>query len=616
MFKKYKKEIIKVVLSIIFLILATIFNNIIFSFIAYFIAGFEILKKAFNRLIRLKPIDENFLMSVATIGAILLGEYNEACFVMIFYEIGELFENIAVDKTRGNIRDLMSFKPTKAYIENVNGESESVDPENVKIGDILHIKPGDKIPVDAEIISGITELDTSMLTGESIPRIVREGDIVESGLVNISNFIKAKAIKVYNDSTANKIIDLIENASSKKSKSENFITEFAKIYTPVVCAIALIIFLVPLILHFLFNPNIIIADWGYRALTLLVISCPCAIVLSVPLAFFASIGNASKNGILIKGSEYIETLSKVKSIAFDKTGTMTKGVFEVVGIHHCKLTEDEILMYASHAEFYSNHPIAKSIVRAYSGKINEKIIKDTKEISGYGIVSEIDGKTVLLGNERLMKDNNIDFLECHDNGTIVHVAINNVYEGHIVIKDIIKDNAKNAINMLKKLNVNNIILLTGDNKSTALDAAKELNIDNVKYELKPDDKLRIVEEILLNNNDKLAFVGDGINDAPSIKRADIGISMGGSGTDSAIEVSDIVLLKDDPIDVVKAIKIAKSTMNTIYLNIIFTLFIKVLFILLSTLGITNMWFAVFADVGVMIICVIHSMLLLIKKSTY
>ena len=637
MSKERKESIIKIVLASVLILISVLIEklnlvsdknllniiDLVLSLAAYIIVGYKVIKEAFEGIINKNPMDENFLMTLASFGAFLLTEYHEGVFVMLFYQVGELFEDIAVDSSTKSIKDLVEIKPTKANLQKSNGDIEEVDPSTVKIDDIVVVKPGEKIPLDGIIIEGESELDTSMLTGESIPRVCMKDDEVQSGLINVDKLIKVKVTKLYEDSTANKIIDLINNSSSKKSNSENFITEFARVYTPIVCIIAIAVFVVPSLFNIIMNLTkgindfSFIKDYLYRALTILVISCPCAIILSVPLGFFSAIGKASRIGVLIKGSNYIETLSKVKVVAFDKTGTMTKGVFEVVGIHHATMSDEEMLKIASHAEFFSNHPISKSIKRAYekryNGVIDKSIIKDTKEISGFGISSVVNGKTVLMGDDKLMDLYHIEYIKCRDMGSIVHVAIDGKYEGHILIRDLIKDDAKEAIDNLKKIGIKKCIMLTGDMKNVGEAIGKELDIDEVHAELTPQGKVDVIEDELskLDKKQKLAFVGDGINDAPVLKRADVGISMGGLGSDAAIEVSDVVLMNDSPTMVEKIIKLSKRTMIVTYENIILALFIKVLFLVLSSIGISNMWLAVFADVGVMILCVINAIRLMI-----
>lgn len=572
--------------------------------IIYLIVGHKVLINAFKRIVKFEPMDENVLMSIATIGAIILGDYLEAVAVMIFYQIGELFQDYSIDKSKDSIKELVNIVPEFANVEK-DGSIEKKDPSLVSIGETIIVNPYEKIPIDGEIIEGSTMLNTSALTGESIPRYVTVGDHVSSGLINNESLIKVKTTKVFKDSTASKIIDLIENAIEKKSTSENFISEFAKVYTPIVCIIALLTFLLPVAFQFLFlkvTPDFSI--WAYRALTVLVISCPCAILLSVPLAFYSSIGSASKSGILVKGSGYIEKLSRIKTFSFDKTGTMTKGVFEVVAVHHCKIEEDELFRLVSHIEFFSNHPIAKSIIKYYGKEIDSNIVKDVIEIGGRGLRGYIDGKKLLVGNDKLMKENNVEYIPCNSVGTIVHVAIDNEYAGHILIDDVIKENAKEAIMHLKRLGISNTVMLTGDKTDTAKKVAETINLDKFFAELLPNDKLTILEDLMKSS--KVAFIGDGINDAPCITRADVGIAMGAMGSDCAIDLADVVLMDDDVMNVPISYVLSKMTMKIVYENIILSIGIKVVVLILSIFGISNMWLAVFSDVGVMFIAVLNS----------
>ena len=585
-------------------------------FIPYFVIGYDILYKAFKGIINIRPFDENFLMAVATVGAIVLGEYTEGVAVMLFYQIGELFQGIAVGKSRKNISDLMDIRPDYANIQNENLEIETVSPETVKPGSIIVVKPGEKIPLDGIIIEGKTSLDTSALTGESIPREVQAGDEVSSGCINNSGVIKIKTTKEFEQSTASRILELVESAGAKKSKSENFISKFAKVYTPVVCILAIILAVVPPVVKTVFFHSS--ADWQiwiYRALTFLVISCPCALVISIPLSFFAGIGGASSSGILIKGSNYMEVLSKVKYIVFDKTGTMTKGVFEVSGIHHSKIENEKLLEIAALAESYSNHPISKSLQKAYGKEIDKNRVSNVKEISGHGISATVDGQQILIGNGKLMTKENIAFNECHSTGTIVHVAINGEYAGHIVISDVIKPDSKTALEKLKSIGIKKTVMLTGDAKSVAESVAKEIGIDEFFAELLPQEKVLEVEKIIgqKSSNEMLAFVGDGINDAPVLTRADLGISMGALGSDAAIEASDIVLMDDNLLKIPKAIRIAKKCMRIVYQNITFALLVKFACLVLGALGISNMWTAIFADVGVMVLCVLNAIRVLFVK---
>ena len=580
-----------------------IINNIIFV-ISYLIVGFEILKKAIRNIVRGKVFDENFLMSVATIGAFAIGEYPEAVAVMLFYQIGELFQSYAVDKSRKSIASLMDIRPDYANVYR-EGNIETVNPEEVKIGETIVIKPGEKIPLDGKIIEGKTTLDTKALTGESLPREVSEGDEVLSGCINLNGMIKIEVTKEFGESTVSKILDLVENASSKKSKSENFITKFAKYYTPTVVIIALILaILPPLVIQ-----GATFSDWIYRALSFLVVSCPCALVISIPLSFFGGIGGASKKGILIKGSNYLEALSNTEIAVFDKTGTLTKGVFEVQEVKPVDISNEELLKIAAYAENYSNHPISKSIKQAYNKTIDEKEIINSEELSGLGIVAKIGEKNVLVGNEKLMQEKQIEFEKCNKIGTIIYIAINGKYTGYILIADKIKEDAKQTIEELKKNDIKQTIMLTGDKKEVGESVAKEVGIDKVYTELLPTDKVQKVEELLKTKSPKgkLVFVGDGINDAPVLTLADIGIAMGGLGADSAIEAADIVIMTDEPSKIIKAIKLSKKTMRIVKENIVFAIFIKILVLVLTAFGLSTMWEAVFADVGVSIIAIINAL---------
>ena len=605
-----KKRAIKIIISLILFIFAMvikleneIINNIIFV-ISYLIVGFEILKKAIRNILRGKVFDENFLMSVATIGAFAIGEYPEAVAVMLFYQIGELFQSYAVDKSRKSIASLMDIRPDYANVYR-EGNIETVNPEEVKIGETIVIKPGEKIPLDGKIIEGKTTLDTKALTGESLPREVSEGDEVLSGCINLNGMIKIEVTKEFGESTVSKILDLVENASSKKSKSENFITKFAKYYTPTVVIIALILaILPPLVIQ-----GATFSDWIYRALSFLVVSCPCALVISIPLSFFGGIGGASKRGILIKGSNYLEALSNTEIAVFDKTGTLTKGVFEVQEVKSVDISNEELLKIAAYAENYSNHPISKSIKQAYNKPIDEKEIINSEELSGLGIVAKIGEKNVLVGNEKLMQEKQIEFKKCNKIGTILYIAIDGKYAGYILIADKIKDDAKQTIEELKKNDIKQTIMLTGDKKEVGESVAKEVGIDKVYTELLPTDKVQKVEELLKTKSPKgkLAFVGDGINDAPVLTLADIGIAMGGLGADSAIEAADIVIMTDEPSKIIKAIKLSKKTMRIVKENIVFAIFIKILVLVLTAFGLSTMWEAVFADVGVSIIAIINAL---------
>ena len=587
--------------------------NTILSLTAYLIIGYDILQKAVKGIKNKQVFSENFLMAVATVGAIVLavysgsGDYFEAIAVMLFYQIGELFQSYAVGKSRRNITNLMDIRPDYANIEE-DGGLKQVDPDEVEIGSCIVVQPGEKVPIDGVVISGASTLNTSALTGESLPREAGEGDEIISGCINMTGVLKIRTTKEFGESTVSKILELVEDASSRKSKSENFISKFAKVYTPAVCYGALALAVLPPIVNIIFGNPAEWADWIYRALTFLVISCPCALVISIPLSFFAGIGGASKEGILIKGSNYLETLSGVKTVVFDKTGTLTKGVFEVSGIHHNEIENEKLLEYAVHAECSSSHPISKSLQAAYGKEINRNRVSDIEEISGHGIVARVDDLSVTIGNAKLMKKFGIEFKDCHHVGTIIHIALNGEYAGHIVISDVEKPNAKATIVQLKKAGVIKTIMLTGDTKSVADKVSLELGIDEVHSELLPGDKVKEVENLLNENGGKgkLAFVGDGINDAPVLSRADIGIAMGAMGSDAAIEAADVVLMDDDPLKIAKAIKMSRKCIGIVRQNIVFALGIKFACLALGAVGIANMWFAIFADVGVMIIAVLNA----------
>ena len=612
-----KGKLIKIVIALILFLLSLVvkfenesINNIVFI-LSYIIVGFEIILEAIENILKGKVFDENFLMSVATIGAFVIGEFPEAVAVMLFYQIGELFQSYAVDKSRKSIANLMDIRPDYANIYR-DGKVEKVNPNKVRIGETIVVKPGEKIPLDGKIIEGKTSLDTKALTGESMPREVSEGDEILSGCINLDGVIKIKVTKEFGESTVSKILDLVENASSKKSKSENFITKFAKYYTPIVVILAVILATLPPLL--VSGQNF--SEWIYRALSFLVVSCPCALVISIPLSFFGGIGGASKIGILIKGSNYLEALSNVETVVFDKTGTLTKGVFEVQKVNAVEITKDELLKMAAYSEYYSNHPISKSIKEAYGKEIDEEKIVNTKELSGHGILAKIEEKEVLIGNEKLMNEYQIDFTKCEDIGTILYVAIERKYVGYIVIADKIKEDSKIAIKGLKKNNVKKIVMLTGDKKEVGESVSTELKIDKVYTELLPDGKVEKVEELLKQKSEKgkLAFVGDGINDAPVLALADIGIAMGGLGADSAIEAADIVIMTDEPSKIVKAIKLSRKTMRIVKENIVFAIFIKIVVLILSAFGISTMWEAVFADVGVSVIAIINALRILRVKN--
>ncbi len=582
--------------------------------VVYGIIGYDILWKSWKGISNKRVFDENFLMAVATIGAFALaiyeqsGDYNEAIAVMLFYQIGELFQSYAVGKSRRNITALMDIRPDYANIE-VDGQLTKVDPYDVAVGDIIVVQPGEKVPLDGIVLDGKASLDTSARTGESVPRNVVVGDEITSGCININGVLKIRTTKEFDDSTVAKILELVENATSRKSKSENFISKFARVYTPFVCysALALAI-LPPLVNQFIWQVGGNWEIWIYRALTFLVISCPCALVISVPLSFFAGIGGASKEGILVKGSNYLEALSKIKYVVFDKTGTLTHGVFQVSAVHHNTLAQEKLLEYAALAECASSHPISLSLQRAHKGEIDRNRVTDIQEISGHGIVAKVDGKSVAVGNDKLMDQLHVAYKSCHSTGTIIHIAINNDYAGHIVISDVIKPQSKEAIQALKKAGIKKTVMLTGDRDSVAQEVAHELAIDEVHSQLLPADKVTQVENLLTakEKDSNLAFVGDGINDAPVLTRADIGIAMGAMGSDAAIEAADVVLMDDNPRNIAKAINIAKKCMSIVYENIIFAISIKALCLLLGAVGIANMWFAIFADVGVMILAVLNA----------
>ena len=583
--------------------------------IPYLVIGYDILKKALKGIRNRQVFDENFLMAVATVGAILLGDYSEGVAVMLFYQIGELFQSYAVGKSRRNISELMDIRPDYANIE-VDGKLEQVDPDEVEIGTVIVVQPGEKVPIDGVIVEGTSTLNTSALTGESLPRDAKTGDEVISGCINMTGVLKIRTNKEFGESTVSKILELVENSSSRKSKSENFISKFAKYYTPAVCYGALALALIPPIVLMIMGKPAMWGDWIYRALTFLVISCPCALVISIPLSFFAGIGGASNQGVLVKGSNYLETLAQTKYVVFDKTGTMTQGVFEVSGVHHNEMSEEKLLEYAALAECSSSHPISKSLQKAYGKEIDRNRVTDIEEISGNGVVAKVDGVSVAAGNAKLMDRLGIPYQECHHVGTVVHMAVDGKYAGHILISDILKPHAKEAISELKKAGITKTVMLTGDSKRVADQVAKELGIQEVYSELLPADKVSKVEELLhkKSEKDKLAFVGDGINDAPVLSRADVGIAMGALGSDAAIEAADIVLMDDDPLKISKAIKIARKCIRIVYENIYFAIGIKVLCLILGALGIANMWMAIFADVGVMIIAVLNAIRTLFVKN--
>ncbi len=618
--KKQKKMLIRIIIAAVLIVVFSLlpaegYLRFVLFMIPYLVIGYDILKKAFKGILNKQVFDENFLMAVATVGAILLGDYSEGVAVMLFYQIGELFQSYAVGKSRRNISELMDIRPDYANIEK-DGTLEQVDPDEVEIGTIIVVQPGEKVPIDGVITEGTSTLNTSALTGESLPRDAKAGDEVISGCINMTGLLKIRTTKEFGESTVSRILELVENSSSRKSKSENFISKFAKYYTPAVCYGALALALIPPFVLLIMGKPAMWGDWIYRALTFLVISCPCALVISIPLSFFAGIGGASNQGILVKGSNYLETLAQTKYVVFDKTGTMTQGVFEVSGIHHNEMPDEKLLEYAALAECSSSHPISKSLQKAYGKPIDRNRVSDIEEISGNGVIAKVDGVSVAAGNTKLMDRLGIAYQDCHHVGTVVHMAIDGKYAGHILISDIIKPHAKEAIAELKKAGISKTIMLTGDSKRVADQVAGELGIQEVYSELLPADKVFRVEELLnqKSEKDKLAFVGDGINDAPVLSRADIGIAMGALGSDAAIEAADIVLMDDDPLKISKAIKIARKCIRIVYENIYFAIGIKILCLILGALGIANMWVAIFADVGVMILAVLNAIRTLFVKN--
>ena len=612
--KKQKKVFTRIIVAAVLMVVLSLLPidgwlKFVLFMIPYLVIGHDILLKAWKGILNRQVFDENFLMAVATIGAILLGDYKEGVAVMLFYQIGELFQSYAVGKSRRNISELMDIRPDYANIEKEDGTLEQVDPDEVGIGSVIVVQPGEKVPIDGVIEEGRTSLNTSALTGESLPREAGVGDEVISGCINMSGVLKIRTTKEFGESTVSKILDMVENASSKKSRSENFISKFAKYYTPAVCYGALALAILPPLVRLLFlgmTPEW--GDWVMRALTFLVISCPCALVISIPLSFFAGIGGASNAGVLVKGSNYLETLSQTKYVVFDKTGTMTQGVFEVSGVHHSSMDTEKLLEYAALAECHSSHPIRKSLKKAYGKPLDPSRVTDVEEISGNGVTAKVDGVRVAAGNSKLMEKLGVDCMECHSVGTVVHMAVNGKYAGHILISDQIKPHAKEAIAALKKCGVKKTIMLTGDCREAARQVAEELGIDEVHSELLPGDKVAQVEKLLdeKGEKEKLAFVGDGINDAPVLSRADIGIAMGALGSDAAIEAADIVLMDDDPLKISKAIRISRKCLRIVYENIYFAIGVKVVCLILGALGIANMWAAIFADVGVMIIAVLNA----------
>jgi len=618
--KKQKKVLIRIIVAFVLLVILSFvpvdgWIKFALYMIPYLVIGYDILKKAVKGIMNRQVFDENFLMAVATVGAIALGDYKEGVAVMLFYQIGELFQSYAVGKSRRNISELMDIRPDYANIEQ-DGELVQVDPDEVEIGTVILVKPGEKIPIDGVIVEGTSNLNTSALTGESLPREAKEGDEVISGCINMTGLLKIRTTKEFGESTVSKILELVENSSSRKSRSENFISKFARIYTPAVCYGAVALALIPPIVRMVFMG--LPADFGtwiYRALTFLVISCPCALVISIPLSFFAGIGGASKEGVLVKGSNYLETLSQTKYVVFDKTGTMTQGVFEVSGIYPAALSKEEVVEYAACAESYSSHPISKSLQKAYGKEIDKNRVTDVKEISGKGVTAQVDGRLVAVGNGKLMEQLGVPYTVCNEVGTLVYVAVDGKFAGCILISDLLKPHAKEAIAALKNAGVTRTVMLTGDTKRVADAVAAELGIHEVCSELLPADKVSKVEELLAKKSEKekLAFVGDGINDAPVLSRADIGIAMGALGSDAAIEAADIVLMDDDPLKIAKAIKISRKCIRIVYENIYFAIGIKVICLLLGALGIANMWAAIFADVGVMVIAVLNAIRALFVK---
>lgn len=616
--KKQKKMLARIIISAILMIALSVAPvegalRFVLYMVPYLIIGYDILIKAAKGIKNRQVFDENFLMAVATIGAIAIalydsGDYTEAIAVMLFYQVGEWFQSYAVGKSRRNISELMDIRPDYAHLE-VDGQLQTVDPDEIEIGSTIVVQPGEKVPIDGIVLEGQSTLNTSALTGESVPRDIAAGEEIISGCLNMTGVLKIQTTKEFGESTVSKILDLVENASSRKSKSENFISKFARVYTPAVCysALALAI-LPPLFLVFALGQDPQWETWVYRALTFLVISCPCALVISIPLSFFAGIGGASKAGILVKGSNYLETLSKTKTVVFDKTGTLTQGVFKVSGIHHCPLKDEEILEYASLAESASSHPISKSLQQACGKELDRQRVSEIQEIGGEGVIAVVDGKQVACGNRQLMERLNVVYKDCHDVGTIVHVAIDGAYMGHIVISDMVKPHAKKALQSLKAAGVTKTVMLTGDRKNVAEKIAQELGIDEVYSELLPGDKVSQVEKLLEQKQakEKIAFVGDGINDAPVLSRADIGIAMGAMGSDAAIEAADIVLMDDDPLQIPKAIRISRKCLRIVYENIVFAIGVKLICLFLGAIGLANMWLAIFADVGVMIIAVLNA----------
>ena len=618
MTKKQKKMLTRIIICAVMLVALqflpiTGIPRFILYLAAYLVIGYDILKKAGKGILNGRVFDENFLMAIATVGAFALaiyeksGDYNEAIAVMLFYQIGELFQSYAVGKSRKNISALMDIRPDYANIE-VDGKLEKVDPDEVAVGSVIVVQPGEKVPLDGVIINGTSTLNTSALTGESLPRDAKTGDEIISGCINMTGVLKIRTTKEFGESTVSKILELVENSSSRKSRSEDFIAKFARIYTPAVCYSALALAVLPPVVRLVMGLTSEWEQWLYRALTFLVTSCPCALVVSIPLSFFAGIGGASKEGVLIKGSNYLETLSQVKTVVFDKTGTLTKGVFEVSAVHHSPMEQEKLLEYAALAECASSHPISKSLQKAYGKEIDRSRVTDIEEVSGRGILAKVDGVSVAAGSHKLMEQLGIDFIDCHSPGTIIHMAVDGKYAGHIVISDVVKPNSKKAIEQLHRAGVTKTVMLTGDAKKVADSVAKELGVDEVYSDLLPADKVEKVEALLSKQSGKakLAFVGDGINDAPVLSRADIGIAMGAMGSDAAIEAADIVLMDDEPLQIAKAIKISRKCIGIVYQNIVFALIVKFACLALVALGAANMWAAIFADVGVMVLAVLNA----------
>ena len=614
--KKQKKVLIRIIITAVLLVALKLLiefsvlpetgiPTLCMYLIPYVVIGYDIIKKAFKGIIHGRPFDENFLMTVATIGAIATGEYSESAAVMLFYQIGELFQSYAVGKSRKSISTLMDIRPDYAWIDGENGEQVQVDPSTVEVGTVITVRTGERVPIDGVIVGGASTVDTVALTGESVPSRVGEGDNVLSGCINLSGALKIKTEKQFSESTASKILELAADAGAKKSRSEAFISRFARIYTPCICIGALALAVLPPVIRLLMGMSGDWSSWIYRALTFLVISCPCALVISIPLTFFAGIGSAGKSGILVKGSGYMEMLSRVRTVAFDKTGTMTKGVFEVAGVHHSPLSSGQLIEYAALAEGYSGHPISRSLQKAYGKKVDNSRISDVTEHGGKGITALVDGARVAVGNDKLMRELGIDYLECHHTGTVVHVALEGEYAGHILIKDVIKPDAKEAIADLRSLGVTDTVMLSGDRDETAKKVGAELGIGRTIGSLMPADKVGVVEN-MLGKNGAVAFVGDGINDAPVLARADVGIAMGALGSDAAIEAADVVIMNDSPCGIARAIRISRKCMRIVYENITFAIAVKLICLVLGAIGYADMWLAVFADVGVMVIAVLNA----------